>query len=278
MVIRCLESLLQGSLVPRRIVLVDSHSTDGSDRAVERLFPDVSLLRLERNMGYAAALNRGIDQACSQGDELLLLLNNDVIFAPDAVEVLASHWHQRAGLLGPKVFRLGEKSRLDAAWGRMLFHHVVCRMVGENQSDSARFSRIRPVDALLGCALLTSCAVMREVGPLDPDYFIYMEEIDFAYRIRQLGREILFVPDAQAWHAGGHATSESARKAVKLFYVRRNTVLFLRKHGNFLHWSGFLLFSLASLLFFLVTFRWNDLRLRIRGYIDGFRAPNTSRR
>lgn len=273
---RCVGSLLAGSQVPERILVVDTCSSDGSDRALQEAFPEISLLRVDRNRGYAAALNQGIGEACAQGDHLLLLMNNDVILASDALAILARHWSPRAGLVGPKVFRLdGSEGLLDSAWGTILFHHVVCRMAGENEMDSSKFSSVRRVDALLGCILLTSCSVVRQIGPLDPDYFMYLEEVDFAYRIARAGREVLFVPSAHVWHAGGHATGEIARRAVKIFYVRRNSVLFLRKHGNPLHWFVFLSTTLASLVFFLFTLRWRDFCLRVRGYVDGIHAKNT---
>ncbi|MBI2821173.1 MAG: glycosyltransferase family 2 protein [Acidobacteria bacterium] len=273
LVLRCLQSLVENSCPPQLILVVDNHSTDGSDLGIERQFPQAQLIRNSRNLGYAAALNLGIGEACRQGFDLLLMMNNDLVLDREAVEILVRHWHPRAGLLGPKVFRLGEAARLDAAWGKILFHHVVCRMVGENSPDSPRFSKPQSVDALLGCMLLTSCSVVGEVGPLDPDYFMYMEEIDYAYRVGRIGRQVLFVPEARVWHAGGHATSKEARQAVKRFYVRRNTVLFLRKHGTATHWCKFLLFAVASLLFCLMTLRWNELRLRLRGYLEGLRAP-----
>jgi len=114
--------------------------------------------------------------------------------------------------------------------------------------------------------------VAQQVGLLDADYFMYLEEVDLAYRIKKTGRKVLFVPDAQVWHAGGHATDPEARRAVKTFYVRRNAVLFLRKHGTVSRWCKFMLCSFASLLFFLVTLRWNGFQLRLRGYREGFRV------
>ncbi|MBI4454437.1 MAG: glycosyltransferase family 2 protein [Acidobacteria bacterium] len=275
-VLQCLQSLFEGSQQPHIVVVVDNNSTDGSDRSIEQRFPEVQLLRASRNLGYAAALNRGIEQACRQRACLLLLMNNDVIVNRHTVKILIQHWQPHVGMLGPKVFRMDQAKRLDAAWGNILFHHVICRLVGEGSQDSPRFSRVRSVDALLGCMLLTSCAVVQQMGPLDPDYFMYMEEIDYAYRMRRLGKEILFVPDAHVRHLGGHATRESARKAVKTFYVRRNAVLFLRKHGNITQWCKFLLSSLASLIFCLLTLRWQGFRLRLRGYMDGFRVKTST--
>ncbi len=272
LVLDCVHSLLESSRPPDLVLVVDNNSTDASEGEIQKLFPNIRVLRAARNLGYAAALNLGIEEACRQGSSQLLLMNNDVIVHPEAVAILLQHWDSRAGLLGPKVFRLDDKSRLDAAWGRILFNHVACRMVGENSPDAPQFQRTRGVDALLGCMLLTSCAVVHEVGLLDPDYFMYLEEVDFAYRIRRAGRKALFVADASVWHAGGHSTDPEARRAVKTFYVRRNAVLFLRKHGSALNWCKFLFCSLASLLFFLVTLRWNGFRLRLRGYREGFRV------
>lgn len=269
---RCLRSLQDSSSPPQSIVVVDNHSTDGSDMQIERLFPAARLLRTSRNIGYGAALNLGIEAAAGNGSDLLLLMNNDVEVAPDAIEALLRHWGTETGLLGPKVLRMDRRDHLEAAWGEIRFHHVVCHMVGEGAADSAEFSQTRSVDALLGCLLLTSRAVVQRAGPFDGNYFMYLEEIDYAHRVRKLGKSVLFVPEAVVWHAGGHATGRDAGRAVKTFYVRRNAVLFLRKHGDTARWCKFLLFSAASLAFYLLTFRWGGFLLRLRGYADGFRA------
>jgi GT2 family glycosyltransferase len=272
LVLRCIRALLEGSRAPDIVVVVDNNSTDASDQRIQQEFTDVCLLRSARNVGYGAALNLGAEEACRRGAFLLLLMNDDVILDSSTIEILLQHWGPDVGLAGPKVFRLDQKETLDAAWGEILFHQVICRMVGENSPDSPQFSRLKEVDALLGCMLLTSCSVLDDAGFLDPDYFMYLEEIDFAFRVRRLGKSILFIPDARAWHAGGHSTSAEARRAVKTFYVRRNAVLFLRKHGNVFRWCKFLLFALASLISSLLTFRWSDLVLRMRGYREGFRV------
>ena len=275
LILNCLESLLCGSLPPRPIYVVDNASEDGSAEAVARRYGQVNLVRLGENLGYAAALNRGVEEVCRRQEGLLLLMNNDVVVEPDAVRLLVEHWHSNAGMLGPKVFLLRETNRLDAAWGKIRFHHVICTMVGEREPDSPAYSRARRVDALLGCMLLSDCAVLKQVGMLDTDYFMYLEEIDLAYRIGKTGREILFVPGARVQHAGGHAWKDQDRARLKTYYVRRNAVVFLRKHGTPLRWCKFLLCASASLLLCVVTLRWSGLGIRWRGYRDGFRVPLT---
>jgi hypothetical protein len=275
LVLSCLDSLVRGSVVPGLIYLIDNASEDGSAETAARRFPQVTLLRHQANLGYAAALNRGLQKACEKQPGLVLLMNNDVIVEHDAVGRLVERWHANAGLLGPKVLLLDDPNKLDAAWGKIRFHHVVCTMIGEGDLDSETYSHARRVDALLGCMLLTHCSVLKQVGMLDTDYFMYMEEIDLAYRIGKTGKEILFVPEARARHAGGHAWKNQDRGRLKTHYVRRNAIVFLRKHGTPLRWCKFSLFACASLLSCLLSFRWNDLKVRWNGYREGFKVRLT---
>jgi GT2 family glycosyltransferase len=272
MVLQCIQSLLSGTRAPDRLIVVDNHSTDASVEDIRREFPQARILERPRNEGYAAALNAGIADAC-RDDGFLLLMNNDVVLESRAVETLLEHWTPECGLIGPKVFRLGEPPVLECAWGSIRMNHVICRMEGEGVADSDWFSQPRDVEVLNGCLLLTSCSVVKAIGPLDADYFLYMEEVDYAFRVRQGGKRIRFAPAARIWHAGGHATDPEARRAVKKFYVRRNSVVFMRKHARLRQWPRFVLLASLSLASFLFTCRWSGFALRLRGYREGFRAP-----
>ena len=243
------------------IVVADNGSTDGSAGAVR---DPVRLAPLDENRGYAGALNAileesglGGEEDGSRAPEYFLLLNNDILVEPETVSRLLELAREKGpGVYGPKVLLQGKPGRLDAAWGRITWSHVLSAFRGEGARDGGRYDRVRRVQLLLGCALLVHRRVFRDVGFFDEDYFMYHEEVDFLFRAERRGYPAYYCPAARVHHRQAHSTRNDPLKRV--FWVRRNTVLFLRKHGAgawaWGNWGKTLVLSLA----------WNVLLLRWR--------------
>lgn len=215
------------------IVVVDNGSTDGSAAAVPE---PVRLVPLQENLGYAGGLNRVLRPALEGGDDPgaqppdhFLLLNNDVLVEPETVTRLLELAREKGpGIYGPKVLLQGRPDRLDAAWGRITWSHVLCSFRGKGARDGPRFGRVRRVQLLLGCALLVHRRVFRDVGLFDERFFMYHEEVDFLFRAGRCGYPAYYCPAARVRHRRAHSTRRQPLRRVE--WVRRNTVLFLRKH------------------------------------------------
>lgn len=259
-----------------RAMVVDSASDDGSPDLVP---PSMELVRLESNRGYAAGLNAAVarqrrNQAGGQTGwdvDYFLFLNNDVEFEPEMVDRLVEFAEiSGPGVFGPKVLRLDRPKRLEAAWGNVSWSHVLARYVGKNALDGPRWNRVRRVELLLGCALLVHRRVLEETGLFDERFFMYHEEVDFLFRAGLRGFPVYFCPFAEIRHEGGHASGRLPRR--KVYWLRRNAALFLRKHragpGRWLLWGATLL---ASLAFNLVTLRWRRATAIAKGAWDGVR-------
>ncbi len=134
------------------------------------------------------------------------------------------------GVYGPKVLLQDRPDRLDAAWGRITWSHVLSSFRGKGARDRGRFDRVRRVQLLLGCALLVHRRVFQDVGFFDEDYFMYHEEVDFLFRAGRRGYPCYYCPAARVHHRRAHSTRDKPLQRV--FWVRRNTVLFLRKHQS----------------------------------------------
>lgn len=253
----CLLSL-RNCTMPLRVIVVDNSSTDGSAALVHSEFSTIELLEPGCNLGFAKATNQALCQLlpCSgpKGDvpEYILLLNPDTIVHTGAVEALVNflEMHPRVGAVGPRL--LNSDGTLQPAAFRfptLLMSLLDLFPPGEvlpgrlyNSWWHGRYPQERtgnqpfPIDHPLGACILVRRAVLEQVGLFDEQFFMYAEEVDWCYRVRQAGWAIWQVPQAQVTHVGGAATSQfRSRMLVALYDARRR---FFLKHypAWFLTW------------------------------------------
>lgn len=221
------------------VYVVDNASCDGSAEMVEREFPQVRLLRNVRNRGYAYANNLALRQARGR---YLLLLNPDTVVAPNAIDhlVAALEADPDAAIAGPKLIR--PDGSLDLACRRSFPTPSVAlyRLLGLSKlfPRSRRFARYNltyldpdepgEVDAVVGACMLVRAAAMARVGLLDERFFMYGEDLDWAYRFRQDGWRVLYRPEAVVVHHKGAASRRESERALRAFY--QAMAIFYDKH------------------------------------------------
>jgi len=225
----CLEALERLECVVGYPLVVDNGSADDSVTRIRARFPGVQVLETGRNLGYTGGNNLGIEHALGQGCDYVWLLNDDVLVAPDSLAVLVDCARARpeAGLLGPKVYTLEDPHRILSAGG-LFQSDWRYRHRGLGELDEGQFDVVREVDYLSGCALLASRRLIEQVGALDDRFFAYHEDIEWGYRARKGGFQVLFVPGARVWHPD--TVSRDTLSALVTYYTSRNHLLFLTKH------------------------------------------------
>ncbi|RRR67953.1 MAG: glycosyltransferase family 2 protein [Candidatus Viridilinea halotolerans] len=221
----CLASL-QACTLPLQVLVVDNGSHDGSVAMVRHTFPHVHLLEPGANVGFAQANNLGLAWFAQQPAALpayVLLLNPDTIVHHGALEALVAFLaqHPRVGLVGPRLLNPDGTHQAAAFRFPTLLMTLLDlfppgevlpgRLYGSwwhGRYPQERGTAPFAIDHPLGACMLVRRAVLEEVGPLNADYFMYSEEVEWCWRIRQAGWAIWQVPDARVTHIGGAATSQ----------------------------------------------------------------------
>jgi GT2 family glycosyltransferase len=204
-------------------VVVDNGSTDDTLERVTSEFPDIRIIRLPENRGFAAGVNAGI--RATAGD-IVVLMNNDTEAAPTWLSALVGALDQYPAVsaCASKMMDYQDRTRIDAAGVQF---GLFASNIGQGQVDGPRFAEEREVFGACAGAAAYRRSVLDEVGLFDESFFAYFEDVDLGARIQLAGHRCLYVPDAVIYHRGS-ATSD--RMADTRFYLlmRNALVLFFR--------------------------------------------------
>lgn len=237
---------------PFEVTVVDNGSADESLAMLRREFPQARAIDAGRNRGFAGGNNlalRAILDALPAGadpdHEYVLLLNTDLFLAPDTLRVLTDFLeaHPNAGVVGPRVEK--PDGTLDLACRRAfptpasaLFKLLGLsrRFPGSARLASYNLTHLDPgqlteVDAVMGaCMLVRASAIVgpRGAGLLDDTFFMYGEDLDWAYRIKARGWRVFYQPATRVLHYKGATSARSSGRMIVEFY--RAMYLFYRKH------------------------------------------------
>jgi GT2 family glycosyltransferase len=201
------------------IVVIDSGSFDGSSAAIAATHPDIKFVQATENLGFARANNAAFQHAVGQ---YLLFLNPDTEVRPNAIQTLFDHLvsSRQIGIVGPKL--LNSDGSIQETCIRA-FPTLLNQVL---ESDGLR--RLFPNSRLWGMGGLTSnvpieveavsgaCLMMRrdlfeQIGMFSGEYFMYSEDIDLCFKVKQLGFSIHYVPQAIVVHHGGGSTAQTTK-------------------------------------------------------------------
>lgn len=258
--------------------LVDNASTDGSVEAAKSKYPDINTIVNERNLGFAAANNLALKK---MKGKYALLLNTDATLTDAAVDELYCFMeaNDKTGIACGQLLNTdGSKQNSIANYPSLLsllFNETVLRVLFPHKFPSKRKEYMAPleVDSCIGACMIVRKKAMDEVGAFDEGYFFYLEETDWAYRMKQAGWGVFFVPSARIFHAQGKSVGNNANKKI-MFY--RSRYYFFKKWYKrsyvIIYIIGFLRLlvnTLLSLFGVLFTLGLNDgIRKRFGIYIQ----------
>lgn len=229
----CFSSIMQIDY-PKELleyILVDNGSTDGSVKYMESNFPEVRIIRLDRNYGFAKANNEAAKIA--QG-EILALLNNDIKVHPSWLKKLIDKFVESSGDLACVSSKIlnGDGNKVDFIGGGFTPFGISFQVdFGKplKEIDDEKEDKEKELLFACGGAMAVRKDIYLECGGFDEEYFAYLEDVDLGWRLRIMGYRILYVPEAIAFHKHG-GTRKKIPSHQLAFMLERNRILTIIKN------------------------------------------------
>jgi GT2 family glycosyltransferase len=234
LLLNCIESFYRTTKgLTFEIFVVDNGSQDGSVDSVRRTFPEIELIQNQENLGFARANNDALRKSTGR---YALLSNTDVILKDGAIEALAEFMDRNpdVGIAGGQLLN-GDGSKQNSfdnfpSLATEVINKSLLRIFFPTRYPSKRVNYSSPIDvhSVIGACMIVRSQAIREVGLLDEDYFFFMEETDWCYRMKRRGWRVCHVPRAEIIHLQGK-TAHVVRDKAKIEYYR-SLYLFFKKH------------------------------------------------
>lgn len=227
----CLESCAGLHYAHVHTIVVDNGSTDDSVARLRERFPELHLLEMGANLGFAGGSNAGIHSALALGADYIWLLNNDTVVDPGALDALVEVMveHPSVGIAGSRILYLDRPDTLWFAGGFFSRPWGLATHRGADETDEGQYGSLADADFVTGCSLFARASAARVIGPLDERYFLYWEDVDWSVRARLAGLRVVYVPGSRVLHKLG-ASMPVADGRIKWRYEGRNRLLFYRRH------------------------------------------------
>ena len=217
-----------------RVYVIDNSADDsGSVLSRElgaRCGVDTKVLFNNANLGVAKGNNQGIELAMADRCSHVLLSNNDVEFGAGVIEGLVNELaRSQASAVTPKIHYFDGDQRIWFVAGHfspwtMQIHH---RGIGEH--DVGQFDQLRRIDYAPTCFMLFNTELFKQLGMMDEQYFVYYDDADFLWRMRQAGKTLQVLPSCLVRHKVSSSTGGDLTP-FSVYYANRNRIYFLRKH------------------------------------------------
>jgi len=219
-----------------QIIVADNASTDDSITFLERTFPQIRVIRLDKNYGFCLGYNKALAQIDAK---YYILLNSDVEATPNWADNLVNLMESNAGVViaQPKIKAFDQKTHFEyagAAGGLMdKWGYAFCRgrIFDSLEEDKGQYNQQATIHWATGACMCVRADWWHKLGGFDEHFFAHFEEIDFGWRVLNEGGKIMYCPDAEVFHVGGGTLHKSNPR--KTFLNYRNNLATIYKNSPF---------------------------------------------
>jgi hypothetical protein len=236
---KCIPSIRAGIHdIEYEIVVIDSASFDGCEEMLRENFPKVKFIQSQENVGFARANNHAFAHSCGHS---VLFLNPDTEIEGSAINTIYKYLQKlpKAGALGCKLLNSDRSIQtsciqsfptilnqvLDSEFLRLRSHQSSLWGIAPLYEEKSKFS---VVDAISGACIMMNRDLFEQIGKFSEDYFMYTEDIDLCYKIKQAGHLNYYLPEATIIHYGG-GSSHEAKSNFAVIMMRESMYKFLKK-------------------------------------------------
>lgn len=234
----CIGSLKNATYPNFTTIVVDNGSVDQSGLRLQQEHPDIITLFSPDNKGFTGGNNMGFEYAIAHGFDYAMLLNNDTFVAPDFLEHLVSYLdtHPNVGAVQPRIYFNHDRSLL---WngGNGYYKSIGWAYTsGENKLTQASHLKVKNMPWVTGCAFMVRTSILKQIGLLAPNMFIYSEDVDLSFRIRQQGHQLTYIPDSIIYHIAGASNKKKVKdkegtvNPIVHYLNQRNRIWILKKY------------------------------------------------
>jgi len=209
-------------------IVVNNGGVDTTLRSECENIDRVTYLESEKNLGFAGGNNMGLPYCTG---EYIFFINNDTEVEPGLMEPILQVFRQedKVGMLSPKIVFDFDRKTIQHAGATDLSRYTLRNSaVGFGEKDNGQYDRVYTTNFVHGAAMVVPAEVIKEVGPMREDYFLYYEEYDWCMRIRKAGYKIMYCGLSTVYHK--ESVSTGADSPFKIFYLNRNRLLFARRN------------------------------------------------
>lgn len=222
--LECLRSLDQLDYPDFHVMVLDNGSENDSVERLRAARPELDLQTVTPNCGFTRAQNTAMRYVLDRGAELVWMLNNDTVVAPDALSKLVEKLRsdERYGAVGSVVMDMADRERIQA-WGggRVSYFMGRARHVSHKVDDAT-------LDYLTGASMLIPRKVLEQLDMLDEAFFLYWDDADFGTRVRKAGWKLGVAESSRIWHKESATTQK--RSPSMEYHFSRSMVRFFKKH------------------------------------------------
>ncbi|MDM0527875.1 glycosyltransferase family 2 protein [Clostridium perfringens] len=227
--LNCIKSLEKINYDNFKIIIVDNFSNDNSLNILKKnINQKHTIIESEENNGFSAGNNIGIKFAINKGAEYVLLLNNDTIVEKNFLNELVSSVDCNTGIVIGKIYYASEKNKLWYDGGNINFITGKVKHINFNKIDKKMECKDKNITFATGCCMLIPIEVIKKIGLLNEDYFLYYEDSDYCVNVLNNNFNIVYNPNAIIYHSVSSSTGNNS--PLSQYYMIRNKLFFIKKN------------------------------------------------